>query len=378
MRRIAPRFALLLLVVVCVPARGQLIQRFRDNANLRWIDHRLAGTIDDYTQNHDQDRRLFSPILGMPRDLYVYLPPGYTPARQYPLILYFHMSYVDEHTFIKSRQIQQLDRLICQGKVPPVIVACPDGTYSGENSTRSAHSLYVNGLGGRVEDHVMNEVVPFLMGRYSIRPERQSHALLGASAGGFGAASLAIRRRDFFGAVATLAAPLNLRYSTVDDRYAADFDPATYRWKTTYDPEETAGVFYFGLGRTPAQAHRAGLWQRPGGGRTDRRGQPGRPAVQFRVATWRVGHLRQLPGSRQLELRCAGRVVRLAGRQPGHRRRPGARPMRSPRPRLLRLPSRRRVPLAGPPHTSPHPRRRVDRRADAPIEQSPNRPMSSG
>ena len=34
-----------------------------------------------------------------------------------------------------------------------------------------------------------------------------------------------------------------------------DFDPATYRWKTAYDPDEVVGVFYFGLKRVPAEKH---------------------------------------------------------------------------------------------------------------------------
>lgn len=256
MRRIAAAM-LVVPFLSAGPARGQLIDQFRDNVNLRLANRLTAGTIVDYTHNHDhgRDRRMVSPILGMPRDLYVYLPPGYTPSRSYPLILYFHMGYVDEHTFL-SAQILHLDRLIRKGQIPPVIVAAPDGTYGGENATDAEHSLYVNGLGGRVEDHIMGEVIPFLMSRYAIRPEREAHAILGVSAGGFGAMSLAIRRRDFFGAVATLAAPLNLRYTSVGPRdYRENFDPVTFRWSTRYDPDQVVGIFRLGLTRTTASKY---------------------------------------------------------------------------------------------------------------------------
>lgn len=254
MRRIAA-ILLPMLLLAASPAYGQLIDQFRDNINLRHRDARTAGTIVDYTHNHREDRRIDSAVLGMPRDLYVYLPPGYTPSRSYPLVLYLHMGYVDEHTFL-SRQIFHLDRLIRSGQIPPMIVAAPDGTYTGENSTDAPHSLFINGLGGRVEHHIMGEVIPFLMSRYSIRPERQAHALLGMSAGGFGAMSMAIRHRDFFGAVATLAAPLNMRYTSAGPRhYRENFDPVTYRWETRYDPDQIAGVFYLGLLRTPASKY---------------------------------------------------------------------------------------------------------------------------
>ena len=63
---------------------------------------------------------------------------------------------------------------------------------------------------------------------------------------------IALKHRDVFGAVATLAGPLNMRYDNCHGDNREDFDPATYRWKTEYDPDEVVGVFYFGLRRVRA------------------------------------------------------------------------------------------------------------------------------
>ena len=189
----------------------------------------------------------------MPRDLYVYLPPGYNPACAYPLVLFFHMANVDEHYFVRSELLREVDDLIIRGALPPAIVACPDGTYSGWNQLNAKHSLYVNGLGGRFKDHILQEVIPFLLANYSIRPEREAHALVGFSAGGYGAMGLAIEHRDFFSAVATLAGPLNLRYSNGSGAYFQDFDPTTYRWKTSYNSQEIIGMFYSRLLRLRAE-----------------------------------------------------------------------------------------------------------------------------
>ena len=199
------------------------------------------------------DQRIFSPILGMPRDLYVYLPPGYNPACAYPLVLCFHMANVDEWYFLKSNIIKDLDALIQCGKVPPMIIACPDGTYNAWDKFHKKHSFYVNGIAGRFEDQIFQELIPFLMTNYSIRPERQAHAIFGLSAGAYGAASLAIRHRDVIGSVASLAGPVNMRYSNCDEIYLEDFDPATYRWKMNYDPKEIIGLYYFGLRKVRAQ-----------------------------------------------------------------------------------------------------------------------------
>jgi S-formylglutathione hydrolase FrmB len=223
--------------------------------HLGLVNAHLNGQVVDYTHNHKGDHRIMSPILGQPRDLYVYLPPGYTPTRAYPLIIYLHMGFTDEHALIGLPFLRQLDRMIVRGEFPPVIVACPDATIDGRNSTRSQHSMFMNGVQGRYEDHLLQEVLPFLYQTYSIRPEAQAHALLGNSAGGFSALSIGIRNRHAFGVVATLAAPANGRYDNIYHDNRANFDPATYRWKTQYDPDEIVGRFYFGLRQVPANRY---------------------------------------------------------------------------------------------------------------------------
>ncbi len=233
------------------PAGAQVFNR----VNLDRLNGRLAGRVVDYTSNHGEDRRLCSPILGQKRDLYVYLPPGYDPGLAYPMVLYLHTAEIDEHTLIGRGMIDELDGMIRRGEFPPAIVACPDGTYEGNNRLKDRHSLYVNGLGGRFEDHLIREVIPFVTATYSVRPERQAHAIFGSSAGGYGGMGLALKHRDYFGAVATLGGPLNMRYDNCEHRYRDDFDPATFRWKETYDPDEVVARFYLGLGRARARKY---------------------------------------------------------------------------------------------------------------------------
>jgi S-formylglutathione hydrolase FrmB len=243
--------AVTLFLILSAPANAQ----FRAFASVDRLNRDLAGCVVDYTHNHGEDRRIFSQVLNRPRDLYVYLPPGYDARRAYPLMLYFHFARVDEHEFIGSGQLLKLDKMIQDGTFPPTVVICPDGSIEGRNRLTDRNSFYTNGVSGRFEDHVIAEVIPFVTSRYSIRPEREAHAILGASSGGFGALSLAIRHRDYFGSVATLAAASNLLYSNCNDDPLEDFDPRTYRWKTQYDPNEVVGRFYFGLMKVRARYH---------------------------------------------------------------------------------------------------------------------------
>jgi S-formylglutathione hydrolase FrmB len=237
------RLTLALLLVACAvaPVEAQVF----DLVNLGHLNQKLCGRVVDYTHNHGADRRIYSPVLERPRDLYVYLPPGYDPSVAYPLILFLHGADVDEHDFLDPGDLKALDWMMSRGEIPAAIIAAPDGTFEGKNRITSTHSLWVNGLGGRFEDHVIAEVLPFVMRTYSVRSERQGHALLGVSAGGYGA--MAIRYRDVFGAVATIAGPLNMRYDNRQGQYGDDFDPATYRERTEYDPDMIIARYYFGL-----------------------------------------------------------------------------------------------------------------------------------
>ena len=248
MRRLAA--ALLLVASTAVPAGAQVF----DWVNLDHLNSELHGRVVDFSQNHRADRRIYSHVLGRPRDLYVYLPPGYDPSVAYPLLIFLHGAHIDEHAFLDPGVLKALDGMISQGEVPPAVVAAPDGTYEGKNRLSATHSLWVNGLGGRFEEHVVDEVLPFLMETYSIRPEREAHALLGISAGGFGAMTIAMKHRDVFGAVATVAGPLNVRYDNREGGYGDDFDPSTYRERTEYDPNMIIARFYFGLVQRRARA----------------------------------------------------------------------------------------------------------------------------
>lgn len=249
MLRLRIAVVVLALFATASPARAQL----RAFATAQGLNRKLSGHVEDFTRTFTHDNRIDSAILGRKRDLYVYLPPGYDPRKSYPLLLYFHISRVDERDFVGSRRLLELDRMIADGKFPPAIVACPDGTTTGKNHVLAPNSFYLNGEGGRFEDHILQEVIPFITSHFAIRPEREAHAILGVSGGGLGALSIAIRHREYFGAVAALAAPANLMYTNDQNDALADFDPATYRWREHYDPNEVLGTFYHGLRKVRAR-----------------------------------------------------------------------------------------------------------------------------
>lgn len=225
---------------------GDPIRPPYESPRVQAINRHLSGRLVDYTNNHGCDNRIFSEILGEPRDLYVYLPPGYTPTKAYPLLIWFHGAFGDEHSILADYVLLLLDQMIAGGSVPPLIFACPDGTYEGTRGLFTHHSFYINGLGGRYEDHVMQEVIPFVEANYSVRPEREARVFGGVSAGAYSAVVMALKHRHSFHAAGTLAAPVNMRYSNDKGKYFKNFKPETYRWREEYRPKEVVAK-YFGL-----------------------------------------------------------------------------------------------------------------------------------
>jgi hypothetical protein len=218
---------------------------------LEALNHRLAGQVLDFTHNHGKDNRIWSEALGEPRDLYVYLPPGFDPARLYPIVIWLHGLGEDERGFIENG-IPRLDEAIRCGRLPPVIVAVPDGNVTNKRPCLiSTHSGFLNTKAGPFEDFLFYDVWGFLLQNFPIRPEREAHLVGGVSFGGAGAYHLAIKHRDCFGGAFGIFPPLNFRWVDCHCYYFGKFDPCCWGWRTSVAKgHETVGKFY-GIIRVP-------------------------------------------------------------------------------------------------------------------------------
>jgi len=224
----------------------------KDEFDIIRIGRQLKGRIVDHTANHAQDNRIWSKALHQWRDLYIYLPPGYTRSERYPIMYYLHPFAMDERTFLQVAP--KIDEAIACGQLPPMIVVAPDGSIDGAGCLEKPGSFFVNSHAGPYEDFILQDVWDFVIQRYPVRPERNAHILAGVSMGGYAAFNLGIRHRNAFGIVVGIHPPLNTRWCDVDGNPRAKFDPRRWGWRTGFDnPNEIVanygGAFKVRLGK---------------------------------------------------------------------------------------------------------------------------------
>jgi S-formylglutathione hydrolase FrmB len=241
--------ALLLLATLSRCSASEWLSELRQGGpfgplRLERMNRKLHGQLVDYTHNHGADRRIWSEALGQKRDMYVYLPPGFDPRQSYPLLIWLHGFGQDEHTFAKV-VAPRIDEAIACGKLPPLVIASPDGSLAGHECLLTPGSFFINSAAGRFEDFVMQDVWSFMIEHYPIRPERESHILAGVSMGGGAAYNLGIKYRDRVGVVVGVFPPVNMRWIDCHGRYMGNFDPNCWDWRTDFSRRyEVIGRFY--------------------------------------------------------------------------------------------------------------------------------------
>lgn len=233
--------AILLLTCLLLVPNAQADSHHK--IDLEQFNSCLHGRVLDFTHNHGVDNRIWSQCLGEKRDMYVYLPPCFDPSVPYPILLYLHGFTQDETHFLKNL-VPLFDQAIVEGRLPPCLVACPDGSIPGEPAFHNSASFYANTNAGAFEDYLIYDVWPFLLAHFPIRPEREAHVLIGASMGGTGAFRLAFHYPDQFRSIVGIFPAVNLRWTDCHGRYQGDFDPCCWGWRTRPKPHEVAGRFY--------------------------------------------------------------------------------------------------------------------------------------
>lgn len=147
------------------------------------------------------------------RDLIVYLPPGYdqNPHRTYP-VLYMHdgQNLFDPTTSFAGctwEVREHADAAIEAGETEPLVIV---GIYNTGHRRLAeyTHERDFQRGGGEANHYgrlLIEEIMPFIAGRYRIQTERKSTGLGGSSLGGLVSLYLGLRHPQYFGKLAILS-----------------------------------------------------------------------------------------------------------------------------------------------------------------------------
>jgi len=150
--------------------------------------------------------------LGDPatREVPVWLPANLGPEERLPVCFVLAgftgrgQSYLETHPW--KRSVASLyDEGCAEGELPRAVLVFPDcfTAYGG--------SQYVNSSAtGRYEDHIVQELVPWIDERYPTLPGRR--AVCGKSSGGFGAMHLSMHHPEVFPAVGSISGDCGFDY----------------------------------------------------------------------------------------------------------------------------------------------------------------------
>ena len=144
----------------------------------------------------------------------IYLPPSYDrdEARRYPVAFILTgftgrgRMLLNDNPWSPSLP-DRMDGLIASGRCREMILVMPDAF------TRYGGSQYLNSSAtGRYEDHVVEELVPWVDRAFRTRAAREHRGVMGKSSGGYGAIVLGMRHPGVFGGVACHSGDMVFEY----------------------------------------------------------------------------------------------------------------------------------------------------------------------
>ena len=127
-----------------------------------------------------------SGVTGNRRKANVYLPPGYSPDRKYPVLYLLHGIGGDITEWLRAGSPNViLDNLIADGKAVPMIIVLPNGRALPDDSVPKNVFApeQIEGF-ARFERDLLDFLIPAIQAKYSTYTDREHRALAGLSMGG--------------------------------------------------------------------------------------------------------------------------------------------------------------------------------------------------
>ena len=115
------------------------------------------------------------------------------PPRRYPVLYFLHGLGENEQTMFGTGGWSLIEDLRRQHKIGDFLIVAPEGK----------RTFYINSADNslRYSDFFLQEFMPYIEGKYRVRPGRQGRSITGISMGGYGALRFAFAHPELFSAV---------------------------------------------------------------------------------------------------------------------------------------------------------------------------------
>jgi enterochelin esterase family protein len=163
-----------------------------------------------------------SKVIGRPREVVVYTPPGYEqqPDKKYPLLVLQHGSGDNQRTWVDHGKAHWIfDNLIAGGQAVPMVVMMLDGHPLGMVGREAGDAKRIAAQEA-FERELFDDAMPLVESHYRVEKEAARRAIAGLSMGGAQSLSVGMTNLDRFGWVGAFSAgpPAQARL----DKFVAD------------------------------------------------------------------------------------------------------------------------------------------------------------
>lgn len=129
-------------------------------------------------------------VPALRRPTLVYLPPGFTTARRYPLIVFLHGFPGSPYEFVSGLDLAgNADPAIAAGTLPPFVAVVPPAGVDVRHGDWT----------GVWESYLVDRVLPWAERHLPLDRRATGRVLAGLSAGGYGAVDIGLRHPRLFG-----------------------------------------------------------------------------------------------------------------------------------------------------------------------------------
>lgn len=153
-----------------------------------------------------------STTVGTTRKATVYLPPKYDKSKKYPVLYLLHGIGGDHKEWMQGTPNIIMDNLYAQGKAKPMIIVMPNGrALPNDKPEGNVYSAEMTKGFEIFERDLIDDLIPFIQGKYSTYIDQEHRAIAGLSMGGGQSLNFGLGNLDKFAFVGGFSSAPNTK-----------------------------------------------------------------------------------------------------------------------------------------------------------------------